>query len=434
MVVPPPDPPPKPPAAEPEKSLPSLAGPPESVPAVDPEGESQSFEQFQLSWRWPGVLEAWRLVSPTLVSVGLHLFLLLVFLLVLLEKRGLYWPMIETLAQPSDLAGVEAQPFPQDFPVHRLDDRPPKPATDHDKDGSGKFPQPNPTPAKTATDEVPPTGLTDTVKIGPDNATGRPELGTATGQLARLGFQIDAQQAYRLTLAETGAALVLVPEPGVDLEPLLNREVQLDGYLGPIKHLRGQILIATRINPAPAQPKAAPAAVISVQREVIGGVMPPEVVENILDVAKVKPGELVVDVGGGDGRIVAAAARKYRARGLDYALDDDADQLEDARYNMRALGVEKLVAIERADLSVLDLSQADVVCLRVSQAQIDALLPQLQKMKPGSRIVTHRYPVSKAIEDDYKWVRGNEGSSRFPTFGDRRVYFYTAPLHIRPVP
>lgn len=94
---------------------------------------------------------------------------------------------------------------------------------------------------------------------------------------------------------------------------------------------------------------------------------PYEVVEKMLEVAQVKKGDVVYDLGCGDGRIVVTAAKKYGVRAVGF--DIDPERIKEARENVRKNGVEDLVRIEQKDIFTLDLSEATVVTLY--------LLPQL---------------------------------------------------------
>src|SRR5688572_8320156 len=86
---------------------------------------------------------------------------------------------------------------------------------------------------------------------------------------------------------------------------------------------------------------------------------PPEVVDRMLRLADPKPGELLVDLGSGDGRIVIEAAKKYGARGL--GVDIDPRLVKLGQDNARAAGVEALARFESHDFFKLDFSGADVV-------------------------------------------------------------------------
>jgi SAM-dependent methyltransferase len=116
---------------------------------------------------------------------------------------------------------------------------------------------------------------------------------------------------------------------------------------------------------------------------------PQAVVDRMLQMAQVKKGDVVYDLGCGDGRIVVTAAKRYgtRARGFDI----DPDRVAEAQANVKAAGVEHLVTIEQQDIFTLDLSPASVVTLYLLPRLNVQLIPQLEKLKPGSRIVSHDF-------------------------------------------
>jgi outer membrane protein assembly factor BamB len=118
---------------------------------------------------------------------------------------------------------------------------------------------------------------------------------------------------------------------------------------------------------------------------------PQDVVEKMLELAEVKKTDLVYDLGCGDGRIVITAAKKYGCRAAGFDLDPDCVKL--SRANVEKEKVDKLVSIARQDIFTLDLSKADVVALYLLPRLNAKLLPQLQKLKPGARIVSHQFPM-----------------------------------------
>jgi SAM-dependent methyltransferase len=146
---------------------------------------------------------------------------------------------------------------------------------------------------------------------------------------------------------------------------------------------------------------------------------PQNVVDKILDVAKPQKGELLYDLGCGDGRIVVAAAKKYGARAVGFDLDPD--RVSEARENVRKNGVESLATIKRADVFDLDLSPANVVTIYLLPELNLRLRPQLEKLAPGSRIVTHDFDMGPAKPDGHWTLTG-------PFFGlSNELYDASAP-------
>ncbi|MDW7995888.1 MAG: methyltransferase domain-containing protein [Gemmatales bacterium] len=148
---------------------------------------------------------------------------------------------------------------------------------------------------------------------------------------------------------------------------------------------------------------------------------PQKVVEKMLEVAKVTANDVVYDLGCGDGRIVVTAARLYGCKAVGY--DIDPERVKESLENVRKNGVQDLVTIEQRDIFTVDVSPATVVCLYLLPNLNAKLVPQLQKMKPGSRVVTHdfRIPGYKHVQEFE--VDPGEGFAR-----KHHVYLYIIPL------
>jgi ubiquinone/menaquinone biosynthesis C-methylase UbiE len=115
-----------------------------------------------------------------------------------------------------------------------------------------------------------------------------------------------------------------------------------------------------------------------------------EVVEKMLDMAKVKKKDVVYDLGCGDGRIVATAAKKYGAKGV--GVDIDPERIKDSKKTLKKFDVEGLVEIREGDaLKVKDLEKATVIMLYMLPPFMEKLEPQAMKLKPGTRIVAHDF-------------------------------------------
>ncbi|MEP7356482.1 MAG: methyltransferase domain-containing protein [Anaerolineales bacterium] len=124
----------------------------------------------------------------------------------------------------------------------------------------------------------------------------------------------------------------------------------------------------------------------------IGFVPTPQTAVNaMLAAAEVRPGEMVYDLGCGDGRIIITAANKFYARGLGFDLD--VELVQAARAAAAAAGVRHTVAFRRANIFEIDLSPADVVTLYLLREMNGRLLPQLQRLKPGARVVAYAFDV-----------------------------------------
>lgn len=119
---------------------------------------------------------------------------------------------------------------------------------------------------------------------------------------------------------------------------------------------------------------------------------PLAVIDRMLELADVKQGDVVYDLGSGDGRIVIRAAKKYRARAV--GIEMDPLLLEKARKDAKAEGVSHLVEFRSEDALKADISPATVVTLYMLPWFNEAMKPNFQKMlKPGARIVAHDFGI-----------------------------------------
>ncbi|HEY9851159.1 MAG TPA: class I SAM-dependent methyltransferase [Leptolyngbyaceae cyanobacterium] len=115
-----------------------------------------------------------------------------------------------------------------------------------------------------------------------------------------------------------------------------------------------------------------------------------ELVEAMLDFAKVTSDDIVYDLGSGDGRVLIIAAQNYGARGV--GIDIDPERIREANENILKAGVSNLVEIRQQDLFDCDFSEANVVFLYLLPHLNLRLRPQLFKqLKPGTRIISHDF-------------------------------------------
>jgi SAM-dependent methyltransferase len=138
----------------------------------------------------------------------------------------------------------------------------------------------------------------------------------------------------------------------------------------------------------------------------------PEIVSAMLKLANVRKGDVVYDLGCGDGRIVIAAARDYGARGV--GIDIDPERITEAQENARKAGVAGRVMFRNEDLFEADIKEATVVMLYLWPWVNLKLRPKLwSDLKPGTRIVSHTHDMGdwkpeKEIEVDghtiYYWT------------------------------
>jgi predicted RNA methylase len=136
-----------------------------------------------------------------------------------------------------------------------------------------------------------------------------------------------------------------------------------------------------------------------------------DVVDRMLTLAKVGPGDVVYDLGCGDGRIVIAAAQKFGARGV--GVDIDARLINQAEANARAAGVQNRVKFIIEDALKVDVSDATVVTLYLLSASNVKLRPILTKqLRAGSRIVSHSFAIGDWEPDVVDTFRDAAGTAR----------------------
>jgi hypothetical protein len=141
---------------------------------------------------------------------------------------------------------------------------------------------------------------------------------------------------------------------------------------------------------------------------------PPEVVEQMLQVANVTGDDVLYDLGSGDGRIVITAAQKFGTRGV--GVDLDPQRVQEANQNAKEAGVGDRVEFRQQDLFETDFSNATVVTLYLLPEVNLKLRPKLlAELKPGTRIVSHQFDMG-----DWK-------PERVVEVGGRTVYYWVVP-------
>ena len=126
---------------------------------------------------------------------------------------------------------------------------------------------------------------------------------------------------------------------------------------------------------------------------------PHEVVDRMLDEAKVRPTDVVYDLGCGDGRMVIAAAKRFGTRGV--GVDLDPARIREARANAKAAGVDKLVEFRVGDMFETDIREANIVLLYLLPELNRRLKPKLfAELKPGARVVSHDFDMGKEWPPD----------------------------------
>ena len=141
---------------------------------------------------------------------------------------------------------------------------------------------------------------------------------------------------------------------------------------------------------------------------------PQEVVEDMLRLVDVKKGDVLYDLGSGDGRIPITAAKMYGVRAV--GIDIDPARIAEAQENAKKAGVTQLVEFRHADLFLSDFREATVVTLYLLPELNVKLRPRLlAELKPGTRIVSHQFDMG-----DWRPDKKLESSGRV-------IYFWTIP-------
>jgi SAM-dependent methyltransferase len=143
----------------------------------------------------------------------------------------------------------------------------------------------------------------------------------------------------------------------------------------------------------------------------------PEVIAAMLDAARVGPGDLVYDLGCGEGEILIAAALQRGARGV--GVDLDPERLRNARANAARAGVSDRLTFFEQDLFTTDIRPATVVTLYLLPELNERLRPKLlSELRPGTRIVSHDFGMGD-------WPP--ERSIEVPLDRMHRVFLWTVP-------
>ena len=180
--------------------------------------------------------------------------------------------------------------------------------------------------------------------------------------------------------------------------------------------MRALICLATALVfavPVPVLAQAQPAK-RSQTPDVIFVPTPQDVVEDMLRIANVKKGDVLYDLGSGDGRIAITAAKRYGVRAV--GIDIDPERIREATENAKKAGVTNLVQFRQEDLFKADFSEATVVTLYLLPDLNVKLRPRLlAELKPGTRIVSHQFDMGTWKPEKKLEANG------------RTIYFWTIP-------
>ena len=151
------------------------------------------------------------------------------------------------------------------------------------------------------------------------------------------------------------------------------------------------------------------------QPDVIYVPTPQEVVDAMLDMAKVTGSDVIYDLGSGDGRIPITAAKKFGARAV--GIDIDPQRIKEANENLKQAGVSDKVKFLNQDLFETNISEASVVTLYLLPSLNIKLMPKLMKeLKPGTRIVSHSFDMGD------QWP-----PEKTQDVNGRMIYYWTIP-------
>jgi len=156
---------------------------------------------------------------------------------------------------------------------------------------------------------------------------------------------------------------------------------------------------------------------------------PQDVVETMLDLAKVGPGDYVIDLGSGDGRLVVTAAKRG-AEG--FGVDLDPKRIAESLENAKAAGVSDRAQFFQRDLFETDFSRATVLTMYLLPHINLALRPKVLDLKPGTRVVSHDFDMGEWTPDErirmtsrlthyesnaYLWIVPAKAAGRWQTDG-----------------
>lgn len=149
---------------------------------------------------------------------------------------------------------------------------------------------------------------------------------------------------------------------------------------------------------------------------------PESVVKRMLTLARVKPGELVYDLGAGDGRVLSSAVRDFSAKAIGIELHESRYEAIAKRIEREGLG--NSAGVIQADFFSINLSQADVVTLYLLTSVNSMIKPKLEReLKPGARVVSHDFPVHGWVPLYVEKVRDR--------FDGHMIYLYQLPRSLK---
>jgi SAM-dependent methyltransferase len=151
-------------------------------------------------------------------------------------------------------------------------------------------------------------------------------------------------------------------------------------------------------------------------------VSPEHAIDKMLQMANLKPGETLYDLGCGDGRILIAAAARYRVKAVGIEISDHLAKT--AAERVKKAGLENEVKVVHGSFMHTDLSGADVVTLYLATTANESLRPNLERyLRPNTRVVSYDYPIP-----GWKPINTSESEGRHGA--NHTIYLYQVPNSI----
>jgi len=150
---------------------------------------------------------------------------------------------------------------------------------------------------------------------------------------------------------------------------------------------------------------------------------PERAIDKMLAMASPKPGETLYDLGCGDGRILIAAAQRYKVKGVGIEISNRL--AETAAENVKKHRLQSEIKIIHGNFMQTDLSPANVVTLYLATTANDTLRPNLERyLRPSTRVVSYDYPIPgwKAVETSE--TEGHQGATHV-------IYLYEVPNSLK---
>lgn len=138
---------------------------------------------------------------------------------------------------------------------------------------------------------------------------------------------------------------------------------------------------------------------------------PQEVVDRMLELAELKPGDILYDLGSGDGRIVITAAKSYGIRAVGFEIDPSL--VKRSRAAIEEAGLAALAEIREEDVRNADLAPASVVTMYLyPSANLRLREAIIRQLKPGSRVVSHDFGMGSWQPDRVERLQDSAGLAR----------------------